>query len=195
MVSSIMQILMGKYFRRYNRQISKLGAKRRLLSIFSFVAITMYTFILSTVVQPFNCSRQPNGSYTINKAPSEKCFEGNWKSYEWIIYFFAIFYGFIFPFGIGYIFYSNRNTFNSSEFIFRFGTLISPYKKKLFFWELVIMLKRGIFVVSNDILSSSNDYNSRYFTSIGLLLVFLWIDVAFAPFQVKEINLLNQTYF
>jgi hypothetical protein len=179
--------------------ISKIRAHRltkftmdtqRVMSLFSFVVVTLYTLAISTVVQPFNCAKQPDGSYLLTKSSNISCFNSDWLWHlPWVVIFMLV-YGIAFPAVITYFFVKYRRDVNTAWFQSRFRSLVSPYSMMFFYWELVIMLKRSIFVVSNDFMSLSNSYLVKYFIGIGLLCAYLWIDVNIRPYRQDSFNTL-----
>jgi hypothetical protein len=165
----------------------------RLISLFQFIVVALYTFIVSTVFQPFNCIKQSDGSYTMTKSPSYKCYDEQWNKNVAPIVMFILVYCIGFPAALGYIFLKNQSNLDSVHFRVRFGNLISPYSRKYFYWELVVMLKRSLFIVSNDFLTINTDYISRYFVGIGILCFFFWLDVTCSPYAKHEMNLVQSS--
>jgi hypothetical protein len=170
--------------------LQKFGISQKLTSLMSFMVVGFYTLLISTVVQPFNCTKQLDGTFTLTKAPSLKCFDASWNKHLPAISFFLILYGFSIPLVMIWIFYKNRKQIFTVSFRSRYHSLTSPYKTRYFYFEIVFMLKRALFVLSNDFLSATS-YTVRYFTGVGTLLFFFWIDILLLPYQNKNFNLLS----
>jgi tryptophan-rich sensory protein len=98
-------------------------------------------------------------------------------------------YGLIFPLVLVVYFLRYKNDLENFDFQSKFGPLILPYKKLYFFWELVIMIRRTVFIVSSDFLSSSGSYGIRYSSGIALLLFFVWCDALIQPYLTREFNM------
>eukprot|EP00475_Leptophrys_vorax_P025651 TRINITY_DN3592_c0_g2_i1.p1 TRINITY_DN3592_c0_g2~~TRINITY_DN3592_c0_g2_i1.p1 ORF type:complete len:603 (-),score=103.62 TRINITY_DN3592_c0_g2_i1:99-1715(-) len=182
--------ILTKIFPGYFRSGSIL-LSHRLLMLFQFIVVTMYTFLVSTVFQPFNCFSQSDGSYTMFRFPSAKCYDQDWKKNIPALVTFILLYCFGIPLALIYVFMKNKSNLDSKEFRMKFGNLTSPFSSNFFYWELVVMLKKGLFMVSNDFLSSHASYVARYCTGIGILFFFLWLDVTIKPYKQEEINLIQ----
>jgi hypothetical protein len=163
-------------------------------SMFSFLIVTLFTFCVSSVLQPFNCIRQFGGFVTLAKYPNVKCYDEEWKSHLGGVMFFVVLYIVAVPGFLIFTFYRNRQSIESPEFLQKFPNLISPYRRNFFYYELIMMLRKALFVVSNDFLSVSGDYFSRFFVTISLLCFYLWLDFSFAPFQNQEMNYLQARF-
>jgi hypothetical protein len=190
------------YFRSnfYKKKVASEAVQRvqpplfiRLLSLFQFIVVALYTFIISTVFQPFNCLPQPDGTYTMAKSPASKCYDEAWNKNLPALVFFIVIYCFGFPLALAYIFIKNHKNVDTVDFKIKYGNLVSPYARKCYYWELVIMLKRSIFILSNDFLASSVDYGPRFVTGISLLFAFFWIDVDRSPYGLKEMNFVQNS--
>jgi hypothetical protein len=173
-------------------KLRKFKVSQKLTGLFSFMVVGFYTLLISTVVQPFNCTKQPDGSFTLTKAPSIKCFESAWQKHLPIMVIFFFLYGVSIPVVMIFIFYRNRSRIFTNAFKSRYISLISPYNPTFFYFEIVIMLKRALFVISNDFLSVAT-YTARYFSGFGTLLFFFWIEILILPFQNKNFNLLSNS--
>jgi hypothetical protein len=161
----------------------------KVLSLFSFLLVAFYTLLISTVLQPFNCTRQPDNSYTLTKSPSLGCYDSKWNQNLPFVVIFIILYGFGIPSFILWIFYSNRHKIRTFEFMRKFSSLIAPYRPKLYYFELCVMLKRALFVISNDFLAQQI-YIVRYTSSLSILFFFAWLNVILSPYRNKNYNLL-----
>jgi hypothetical protein len=174
-------------------KLQKFKFAQKLTGLFSFMVVGFYTLLISTVVQPFNCTKQPDGSFTLTKAPSLKCFDSAWNQHLPVIVLFFILYGLSIPLVMIFLFYRNKNRIFTTDFKSRYDALISPYRPRFFYFEIVIMLKRALFVISNDFLSVAS-YSARYFSGFATLIFFFWLDILILPFQNKNFNLLANSY-
>lgn len=163
-----------------------------MIGVISFVIVAFYSFLVSNASKPFNCKLQPDGTYTMAKSPSERCFTGKWNQYSGLSYIFLIVYGLFFPAGLAISFVRYRKNLDHSEFRRKFGHLVSSYKRRFFFWELVLMLKKAGFSSINDFLGSS-PYGTRYFVSISWICCFMWLELLLSPYVVHHFNAINHT--
>jgi hypothetical protein len=164
-------------------------AKKRMFGLFTFFVVAFYTFLIQTSLQPFNCIKQLNGKYTLTKSPSDFCYSNTWNQNFPFVILFLILYGIIFPMVLVVYFLKYRYDLENFDFQMKFGPLIMPYKKLYFFWELVVMIRRAVFIVSSDFLSSSGSYGLRYSSGIALMLFFVWSDALIQPYLTRQFNM------
>jgi hypothetical protein len=122
--------------------------------------------------------------------PSTRCYGSVWRAHLPEMMFFLLLNGVFGPLFIIYSFWTNRHFPEREPFRSRFLPLMIPYKREYFFWELVIMLKRSSFVISNSFLTSKGaSYTAKFFTSICILFSFLWVEILCQPYTTKEFNI------
>jgi putative Ca2+/H+ antiporter (TMEM165/GDT1 family) len=182
--------LIGVKFPRWALQTKK-SIKNHIFAVLSFLIIGLFTFCISSVFQPFNCVKQNNESMTLSKYPSVVCFDKEWMSHLGSVVFFIIVYCFVVPGFLIFQFFVNRKNVDSPEFFQKFPNLLSPYRRRHFYFELVFMLRKALFVVANDFLPITADYNVRILVTIFLLWLYMLMDILIAPYQKYEMNLLE----
>jgi hypothetical protein len=154
------------------------------------MVIGLHTAAISATMTAFNCSRQPNGSYVNRKDPSVSCFDADWFKNLWLVSFSILFYVLVIPGALIYVYLKHRNHHGSLEFLKGYKLLIAPYKSSYYYWELVVLLKRTFFIVSQDFLAPFG-YEVRYGVSMIVLLTFFWIETFCMPYAVKDANSVN----
>jgi hypothetical protein len=158
-------------------------------NMLQWLFVAFYTSSISTTISAFNCQKQLDGTYTMFKDSSVTCFDAAWYSHSALIGFSILLYFLIVPVVLASIFIKHRKDHGSSQFLRSYGLLVSPYKIPCYFWEVMVMLKRACFVISTDFFSGQ----SKYVVSVGVLLVFFWIEATFLPYSTKSANVLNLT--
>jgi hypothetical protein len=128
------------------------------------------------------------------KNPSQNCFDKMWFEKLPIIVCIAIIYVIIVPSFFILLFIKNRKDPCNPRFRNLFGALISPYKVKYFYWELIIMLKRGSFIVINQLGSLSANYLARFGSSVCILAFFGAIEALILPYNSSHANVVNNTW-
>jgi hypothetical protein len=167
---------------RNGDKITFLDVLRKFGFIFVVVGSVFYTIIFSTLISPFNCKAQSDGSYSLWNDSSITCYSPEWNSQIYIVYiFFALYVGCFF----GYIFYEYAfYRFSKSEEITEtFLYLTNSYKKSTYWWELIYLIKKVCLIVVGFLFSE--EQGSRYFVMIILLVIFLVLDIFAHPFQRK----------
>jgi heme/copper-type cytochrome/quinol oxidase subunit 2 len=155
-----------------------------------FIFSNMYTFLATKVLGPLECYQQHDKTFSMVLSPSSNCFEGEWAQNHYVVILFSILYLGLVPLSIIVVFVLKRKSIWQPEFLWKFGALIRPYKKNLFFWEIVATLKKTAFVVLIKALADITIY-ARLFYLICFLSVFLGLENMFHPFRTKNLNGLN----
>jgi hypothetical protein len=180
-------------------KVSRALARRKLVTfkidwkplwtIFNFINVTLFTFMVSNAVDPLNCTLQPDGSFSMTNNPSIQCFGALWNEKLPVMIFFLVTYGFIGPFYIVFSFWTNRHFPEREPFRSRFFPLMTPYKRRFFYWEIFAMFKRACFIISNNILSSRGaSYATKFTTSVSILVFAMCLETLFFPYATKEYN-------
>jgi hypothetical protein len=181
-------------FQKCRRSLSKEGPAliSRAIYVIVFLLSTMFTMVVMTVFKPLQCLPQPDGTYSMIAAPSYRCYESLWNfNYPFVIIFCLIFVGLL-PLVLMFEFWRNRSNPDALHFLWKYGSLLRPYRKRFFWWEVVSTLKKTIFVVLVDVFSDLSLY-SRLFYIICFLMLFLGIENTFRPFKTARLNALNSS--
>jgi hypothetical protein len=179
---------------------SKFLRSIKLLSPMMFsTAVTLYTFLVSNSLSPFNCISHYNeftnqNIYIMARNPSQKCYDVQWNANLPFVVLFSVAYGLLFPCVVSMTFFRHRKNIEDPDFQRGYGSLISLYRRSLFFWELLSMLKRASFVVMTEFLNSRQDsYLTKFAASISTMAFFSGVEAVYAPYATKNLNLLSST--
>jgi hypothetical protein len=159
--------------------------RQRAYSQFAFFGVTLYTFVVSSLVSPLKCTKQSNGSYFIAGYPSEPCYAGEWQKNIGAVVFFIILYGAAFPIWLAFVlFYHGRGDLKDSlAFTAQFGLLTRPYRRKVYYWEIVHLLRRTSMVLATSFWTASDSsYGARLMAALSFLMFFVWLDVFVSPY-------------
>jgi hypothetical protein len=155
-------------------------------NVLQWLLVAFYTACISSTLSVFNCEKQPNGIQTLIKDASVVCFQSAWMKELPIIVLALLLYLVVVPIAVIWLFYKHRRDHRSLEFSQVYGLLISPYSDQCYFWECMGIFKRVAFVISAEFLPSRN-----YEVSILILMVFLWLEAIYNPYNTTEFNMLN----
>jgi hypothetical protein len=174
----------------------KAGAKL-FIPMVATTAVTLYTFLISNSVNPFNCvSSTTNGKqmYFMVNNPSQECYKGEWVTHLPAAVFFSLVYGIAFPGAVAFVFYKNRKHLDDREFSFGYGSLVFLYKRVFFYWELVSMFQRAGFIITTQFLTSrANVYTAKFVSSIAIMGFFSGLEALYQPYATYNTNLLSTT--
>jgi heme/copper-type cytochrome/quinol oxidase subunit 2 len=174
--------------------------KKIIVPILFSSAVTLYTFLVSNSLSPFNCVSSYNDSlqkniYYMARNPSKPCYDNEWYFHLNFVIIFSVTYGLLFPLMVAVMFYRQRKKIDEHDFQFGYGALVSLYTRTFFFWELVSMMKRASFVIMTEFLSTRQDaYLTKFAASISTIAFFSGLEVIFNPYATKNLNLLSSTY-
>jgi hypothetical protein len=155
------------------------------------IVSVFFTVIFSTLIAPFNCKLQADGSFVLWNAPSIQCYEGEWLNVHLpIMSFFLITFVGVYFVVLGKQFWRYRSLFNSHvqavdvlpETI---GFLTRSYGKRVYWWELVHLFKRIAIIVCGIMLLRSKG-PEVYVVMFFILLGFLLLDILAFPYERKS---------
>jgi hypothetical protein len=171
----------------------------KFIPTFITLCCALYTFVASSAIDPLNCVRMDYQAsapvYAIVSAPSFRCYDETWYKYLPVVILFCFLYGVSFPFVVGYILFTNRNNLYSRQFMKGYGSLYRSLRHSLYFWELVIMLKKASFVLVVRVLSSrkNSSYGERFASAISIVGFFFAIEALVQPYSRQSTNFRSST--
>jgi hypothetical protein len=167
---------------------------KRMVSLLSFSLITLHTLMISNSLSPLKCTLQSDGRWTLKNFPSENCFEGVWLSYSpWVI-FYLFLYMVVIPLCLVGLFWRSKRTHQDPKFVQTYGNLVDAFNPMNYFWEVVLMTKRTLFLVGSTFVFE--EYLSdqlRSFLCTILLFGFTWLELFFQPYCTNVNNIINST--
>jgi hypothetical protein len=155
------------------------------LHLFLMLLTTLYTYVLSSIFSAFRCYPQDDETFTLLSSPALDCYDSVWYKNLWIIVIGVLILCAV-PTSLFLILRRNRNRRMDNQFYWRFGRLIDPYKPAFYYWEVVLMIRRTIFVSLVDLTNSWQKFD-RSFVLIVFLLAELLLEVLVQPYS-KEKN-------
>jgi len=136
---------------------------------------------MTTASEVFVCKLQPNGLYTLNNSPDIFCYQGIWwYMFPLTLLWYALFGGGSLVY-FSLIVFKFKNWSKSTNFNERNKFMLSRFKKRLFFWEAVITLRKTIL----SILYIFLDPMLVIVCGIFLLYVGFLLHTNFIPFKRK----------
>jgi hypothetical protein len=128
---------------------------------------------------PFRCFEQQDGEFTLVPSSNLNCYDHEWFSHYFIIGL-GILHIALIPFSLFLIFRANSQHLFDNSFLWKFGKLTESYKDEMYWWEVVVLLNKLLFVVIVD-LTSRFDPNLRVFMVEVILLVGIFVEQIFQP--------------
>jgi hypothetical protein len=175
-------IFISRLYLTRRRKESRLlaSALDKSIALFFVVLTNMYTFILSNVLSAFRCFPQDDGTFTLLSSPALDCYDSYWNDHIPILSF-GILMIILIPVALFIKLYLNRSNRMSNKFYWRFSRFFEPYKPKFYYWEVVVMIRRTIFVALVD-LTNSWQKLERAFVLITFLIFESFVDIICQPY-------------
>lgn len=156
-----------------------------------YLVITIYTYLVSNALEPFNCLEQDDGSFIMAFNPDQKCFEGAWNAYKPYFYAIAALYCFLIPGLIlaSFVYYRAPASRESEVFKNIFGIVSRSFKQSYFFWEFVFTIEKVVIVTCADMLSGQvNSQSIKVFIILAAIVSFFSLGLIFKPYKVESRN-------
>jgi hypothetical protein len=150
-----------------------------------------YTYMVVEVTKPFNCIKELDGSYSLNASPDLRCYDQEWKTMLPGVCLFLVIYLILLPGALLVLFVRYRKQTKDRWFASRFGVLISYFKPRYFYWEMVLLFKKTCFSLATNVFASFMSTLTRYFTILSFLFVFLMVEVLCLPYSSTFGNQVN----
>lgn len=160
-------------------------AFQRSISAFWVFLTSLYIFVLNNILTVFRCYPQDDGSYTLLSFPSLDCYDDQWIDNLPTITF-GILFMFLLPLILFFILYRNRKNLVSTNMFWLFHRLILPYKPQYYYWEIVVLIRKTVFVCLVD-LTNGWSKSTRAFLLEVFMSVELYVDGHVRPQQNTRI--------
>jgi hypothetical protein len=164
--------------------------------IFILVVWTFFALIFSTLLSPFGCKYQTDGSYVLQNQSSIKCYQDEWMSVHLplMIIFFLVYIAFYF-FILIKVYWrvkgsAKLNILSVEESDGAVRYLTRSYRHSLYWWEIVLILKR-MSIIFFGMLSTSSSHSEIYFAMFVILLIFLILDIVAFPYETRSMMRLS----
>jgi hypothetical protein len=155
-------------------------------SYFAFLSFS-FIFIMTTASEVFVCTRQPDGISTLDASPDIICYQGTWLyMLPLTLFWYLLFGGGSFLYFV-LIFFNFKKWSVSKNFKERNKFMLSRFKRKYFFWEAVVTLRKTIL----SILYIFLDDMLVIVAGIVLLFAGFLLHTNFVPFKRKFHNVMD----
>jgi hypothetical protein len=141
----------------------------------------LYITVISTSFTAFRCFPQDDGSFSLISNPSLDCYDSQWFAHISVIVLSICIICFA-PILLFSVLYYNRNRRHSNHFQWRFGYLATLYKPRFYYWEVVSLLFKTIFVCLVDLTNAWNKFE-RSFILILFFCMLMLVDLLVDPYQ------------
>jgi hypothetical protein len=159
---------------------------RILNSYFAFLSFS-FIFIMTTASEVFVCTRQPDGTNTLDASPDIICYQGTWLyMLPLTLFWYLLFGGGSFLYFV-LIFFNFKKWSTNKNFKERNKFMLSRFKRKYFFWEAVVTLRKTIL----SILYIFLDDMLVIVAGIVLLFAGFLLHTNFVPFKRKFHNVMD----
>jgi hypothetical protein len=155
----------------------------------AFIGLALFTPSVSNAFSPFNCVSKSDGLLVLAREPSVVCFDQKWFVNIPFVIFFLMLYPLMTPLAIAIVFLTNRSNKDSPEFLENWGFLVAPYRHSVFWWELVLLMKRTVFAIGVEFLGSNSAW--KIILTALILFAFVIAETLLQPYRGSFRNLVN----
>jgi hypothetical protein len=180
-VNGIVFICVSKFIQK--RQVDLQFVRQRCLSFFLQSVISCYTLIIAGAVSPLICLEQPDGSQTMVRNPSIFCHTEEWNANFSVIVLFLVIYAGLFPLTLLVMLIMHRHRLHEPHMITLYGSFTRQYKANFYWWEMIFLTKRALFVTVSGMIPAHPGDSSPYFACIFLLFGYMGFEFFINPFK------------
>jgi hypothetical protein len=155
-----------------------------------FIILQLFTFVTTFVFRPFKCVSQPDGTHSMYSDPTQDCYSGKWKENLPGMVIFIALYVVVIPVSFGWIMAKYGHRRETDEFKAKFGALTQPYNGKFFWWEIISITKKCIYVIFVDAVSGFQYYERIFYVCL-FLFFFVALEAMFLPYATTTLNSIN----
>lgn len=172
--------------RRYPMRIQEKLICSTIVSLFYF-----HLPITFTALSSFDCMTLPPGDFWLRDEMAIKCWERQHLTYSLAVALPSlVLWGAGIPALALLLLVTHRKHHWESREREMMGFLYVGYKKRLYFWEVVIVLRK-VLIIALHIFMSSLSATTQVFTLVLLLCVMAQLQRTFAPFLLDSLNRLE----
>jgi hypothetical protein len=128
---------------------------------------------------PFRCFQQMDGNYSLVPSADLNCYDSLWWSNIYTVTI-GLLQIILIPIVLMVVFRINRDKLHDNKFLWQFGSLTEGYVDQFYWWEVVVLLKKLIFVMVVD-LSNDLDRHIRAYMAVIVLLSGMFFEYMFHP--------------
>jgi hypothetical protein len=145
------------------------------------VVLLLFTLEATTIFSIFDCAQVSPGKYILRREPSSKCYDSFWVSRALEVLAFSILYFIIFPWRLSQTLYQMRKDPTKMNDP-KNRHLITGFKRRFYWWDVVIVFKRLVFGMLSQFFFSSAS-SLKTVTVLIFLFMFFAVDVLVEPYQ------------
>lgn len=162
----------------------------------AFVAFLMFLYLSITyaVLSFFDCTKQPDGSYTLDASSDILCYSSQWYALLPIAIAALFFYALGIPlFSFAWLNIKRRQLFELSptgDRLWRWlGPLYGRYKAEYYYWETLVFLRKAALLVVGAFLTNFPIVQGAM--AVAVLGIALALQLMVAPHEYDEANTLD----
>ncbi|KNC51686.1 uncharacterized protein AMSG_12101 [Thecamonas trahens ATCC 50062] len=176
-------------------ELSKLGLKVVLwscLNAFLTCLVLCYIVLTSAALSIFGCTRQADGTLTMNAEPAMTCKSKTWNNMVAVSVVALLLYGVGFPATVFWVLRTRRYSLWKEKNVIRYGLLYQRYLRKFYLYELVLIVRKFLFVFGKALFPGSPQ--AQIIWAMCTVLLGSGVQYMFAPFRDWHINWLEQLH-
>lgn len=172
-------------------------AKLRLLlwscvNAFLTCCVLSYIVVLSAALSVYGCTRQRDGTVTMDAEPAITCTSLTWRRLVTVSVFVSFFFGLGFPAGVLYVLRVRRYSLWKDKNIVRFGLLYQRYVPGRYLYEIVLLGRKFLFVFGKAVFPMYPVAQLAW--AMAVVLAGAVLQQRIWPFRDRMVNALELTH-
>jgi hypothetical protein len=174
--------VMDKFRERQHPEIANRAfpnSMDKTISLYLKGVLGLTTYVVMVGFAPFRCFQHIDGTYSLVPSSSLSCYDAEWFEHLPIIVV-GLMEIILLPASVLVIFGVYRNKHDSNKFRWRFGLLTISYNRSFYWWEVVALFRKLVFVMVVDL---TNDFETplRIFLAEVVLISGIFLETIFQP--------------
>lgn len=162
----------------------------------SFVTFLLFVYASLTraSLSFFDCTEQPDGSYTLDESADILCYSSEWNTYLPAAIVSTFVYAVLIPLGFAILLALRSSQLyalsaEGDDMYNWLGPVYIRYKAELFWWELLNFLRKALLLIVGAFFTTFPLFQAVL--AIAILTTALMLQVTFDPYEFKETNFLE----
>jgi hypothetical protein len=157
----------------------------------TFIISFLFSYIVVTLAQPFNCFSRSDGSYVLYTDTSVLCFDDSWRQQLPFVVLMSLFYFALLPSVAVYFFWKYRMNLDDPLFLASFRILVEPYRPSVFWWEILVLVRKGFLSLTIFALSSTVTKTTEIAILLCVFMATLSLEIWCKPYVNEAYNQLS----
>ena len=151
--------------------------------------VLLYIFVSATILEIFPCTKQADGTYTMNREPQVECYKGVWFKQLAVSMVYLVIYSIGLPLTLAWVLFRRRENLWKKKNLVKYGLLYLRFVPAYFNYQGAILLRKLGVVFGKVVFATS--LSGRVGFALFVVVASLVFHLRIKPFATTRINLLE----